>query len=187
MRHVAAAIRAQVETGVAPSGYRSALPQRRLHLTIAASGPRMVEVAAEVGDRMVINLVTLAQAVTLAARVAIPTVCWAVAALEPGRATHAEVAGQIAHYLAAPGYSDMFREAGFGDLVDRAVEKQPVTELARLVPEELLSAVAIYGSKSDVVDSWTRFKSAGIDVALVPATAEDPAGTKILEVLARGM
>lgn len=185
MRAVAGAVRAQVETGVAPSGYRSALTPRELHLSVAAFGPRMVEVAKAVADRMVINLVTPGQAAELARDAAgTPTVAWVVGALEPGPATRAEVAGQVAHYLAAPGYAEMFERAGFGELVARAREREPVAQLAARVPEELLSAVAMYGSRREVLEARERYRAAGVDVAVVPATAEDPRGARVLAALA---
>lgn len=184
MADVAAAVRAQVETGRAPSGYRSALGPRRLHLTVAAFGPRMVEVASRVADRMVLNLVTPEQAASLARSSRVPTVAWVVAALEPGPATRAELAGQVAHYLAAPGYTDMFRRAGFGDIVDIALDGRPLQELAASIPEGLLASVAIYGSRRDVATRRAAYAEAGVDVALVPTTADDPAGRHVLEFLA---
>jgi probable F420-dependent oxidoreductase len=183
MRAVAAAVRSQVETGVSPSGYRSALPLRGLHLTVAAFGPRMIEVASEVADRMVVNLVTPDQAAALASAARIPTTAWVVGALDPGPSTRREVAAQVAHYLAAPGYSDMFRSAGFGDLVGRALDRQPLRELAATVPDALLAEVAMYGSRRDVIAAYERYTTAGIEVAVVPATAEDPAGAAVLSLL----
>jgi probable F420-dependent oxidoreductase len=183
MRAVAAAVRSQVETGVSPSGYRSALPPRSLHLTIAAFGPRMIEAASDVADRMVVNLVTPDQAAALASAARIPTTAWVVGALEPGESTRDEVAAQVAHYLAAPGYADMFRSAGFGDLVGRALDRQPLSELAAAIPDSLLAEVAMYGSRRDVIAAYERYAAVGIDVAVVPATAEDPAGAAVLSLL----
>jgi probable F420-dependent oxidoreductase len=184
MRSTAEAVRAQLETGRSPTGYRSALGPVGAHISIAAFGHRMVGVAAEVADRMVVNLVTPEQAATLAGGApGIPTVAWLVAALEPGADTHREVSTQVAHYLAAPGYAEMFADAGFATLVDRARDRMPIEELARIVPVELLAAVGLYGSKTDNAARANEYRDAGVEIALVPATAEDPAGEKTLAAL----
>jgi probable F420-dependent oxidoreductase len=185
MRRVVAAVRSQLETGRSPSGYRSALGPVEAHISVAAFGSRMVEAADDVADRMVLNLVTPEQAALLAGSVTVPTVAWVVAALEPGEATRRQVSGQVAHYLAAPGYADMFTAAGFGDLVATARDGMPVPELARRVPVELLASVALYGSRVDIAERLQHYRSAGVDVAFVPSTAEDPAGERVLSELRR--
>ncbi|MGF1665548.1 MAG: LLM class F420-dependent oxidoreductase [Acidimicrobiia bacterium] len=185
MRRVVSEVRTQLETGRSPTGYRSALGPVESHISVAAFGPRMVAAADEVADRMVLNLVTPEQAALLAGSVTIPTVAWVVAAFEPGEATRRQVAGQVAHYLAAPGYTDMFIAAGFGNLVATAREGMPVAELAGRVPDELLASVALYGSRVDIAERLERYRSAGVDVAFVPSTAEDPAGERVLSVLRR--
>jgi probable F420-dependent oxidoreductase len=185
MRRLVAAVRTQLETGRSPSGYRSALGPVETHISVAAFGSRMMEVADDVADRMVLNLVTPEQAALLAGSVTVPTVAWVVAALEPGEATRRQVSGQVAHYLAAPGYADMFTAAGFEDLVATARDGMPVPELAGRVPVELLGSVALYGSKVDIAERLERYRSAGVDVAFVPSTAEDPAGERVLAELRR--
>lgn len=178
IRAVVGAVREQLDTGRSPQGYRSALGPVGSHISVAAFGRRMVEAAGAVADRMVVNLVSPDQARILASSVGIPTVAWVVAAVDPGPATRAEVASQVSHYLAAPGYAAMFDGAGFAELVALARDRMPVAELAGRVPDELLAAVALYGSRCDVVDQLERYRAAGVDVALVPATADDPAGER---------
>jgi probable F420-dependent oxidoreductase len=185
MRGVVGEVRTQLETGRSSTGYRSALGPVEAHISVAAFGPRMIDVAEDVADRMVLNLVTPEQAALLAGSVTIPTVAWVVAALEPGEATRRQVSGQVAHYLAAPGYADMFTAAGFGELVAAAREGMPVPELAGRVPAELLASVALYGSRVDIAERLERYRSAGVDVAFVPSTAEDPAGEQVLSELRR--
>ncbi len=186
MRRLVADVRTQLETGRSPTGYRSALGPVEAHISVAAFGPRMIDVADDVADRMVLNLVTPEQAALLGGSVTIPTVAWVVVALEPGDATRAEFSVQVAHYLAAPGYADMFTAAGFGDVVATACEGMPIPELAGRVPVDLLASVALYGSKVDIAERFERYRSAGVDVAFVPSTAEDPAGQRVLSEL-RGL
>lgn len=178
MRTVVRAVREQLDTGRSAEGYRSALGPVGSHISVAAFGRRMVEAAGAVADRMVVNLVTPGQAGMLASAVGVPTVAWVVLAIDPGPATTTQVASQVSHYLAAPGYADMFEGAGFADLVALARDRMPVAELAGRVPDELLAVVALYGSRSDVVDQLERYRAGGVDVALVPATADDSAGER---------
>lgn len=185
MRRVVSEVRTQLETGRSPTGYRSALGSVETHISVAAFGSRMIGVADDVADRMVLNLVTPEQAALLSGSVTVPTVAWVVAALEPGGATRRQVSGQVAHYLAAPGYAGMFAGAGFGELVATALEGMPIPELAQRVPIELLASVALYGSSVDIAERLERYRSAGVDLAFVPSTAEDPSGERVLSVLRR--
>jgi probable F420-dependent oxidoreductase len=184
MRRVVASIRRQLDTGRSDTGYRSALGPVDAHIAVAAFGRRMLAVAADVADRVVVNLVTPEQAGLLtAAAGGKPVVAWVVAALDPSGSTRAQVASQVAHYLAAPGYAEMFERAGFGDLVGRARDGMPLGGLAGLIGDELLSAVTLYGSAADIAAGCERYRRAGVDVAIVPTTADDPGARRTLREL----
>lgn len=185
MREVVAAVRRAVEEGRPPSGYRSALGTHPAHISVAAAGPRMMAVAAEVADRVVINLVTTGQAGRLAAAAGDkPVAVWLVCAVDPGEATRRQVGGQLAHYLAAPGYGEGFAEAGFASLVDDARAGVPTRDLAARLPTELIQSVCAYGSLGDVTDRIEAYRAAGVHPVIVPATAEDPAARRTLAALA---
>ena len=84
-------------------------------MTVAAFGPRAVEIAAA-ADRMVLNMVTVEAAARLAARHP-NTAAWLAAAVDPTPEERRWLTLGYVGYLAAPGYGEMFADAGFGELV----------------------------------------------------------------------
>lgn len=171
---------------------RHEMPPRSI--SVAAFGPAMTKVAAEEADEVVLNLVTPAlvarfrETVDAHARVAgIPApriAVWVPAALNPGPASIAQMASQLAVYLKPPGYGEMFIELGYGELVERARAGASYAELAKDMPAELLARLCAMGSAQQVADRIAAYHQAGADhVGVVPCTADDPAGAKVLSAL----
>jgi probable F420-dependent oxidoreductase len=172
---------------------RLAVPEP--HLTVAAFAPRMLELAAQTADRVVVNLLTVEQvaqtrglverAAAKAQRAAPPLAAWVPVAIDPSAATRAQLASQLAAYIPAPGYGEMLAAAGFAGIVERARSGLPRRELAMLVGPDLLEAVAAVGSCDAVVARLQAYHEAGADaVAVVPATADDPGAGRVLAQLA---
>ena len=173
-------------------GYRLRLAAPKSPVTIAAFGPRALDVAARHADRMVVNLVSPAAAATLArglreaaSRIGgtpPPVAAWVVGAADPGPAEIEQLRRGIVGYLAAPGYADMFRSEGFGDLVDFARTRPHPRELLAAVPVEAVAAVGLLGSRAEIAAKAAEYATAGIDeLAIVPATSDDdPGGAKTL-------
>ncbi|WP_237774293.1 LLM class flavin-dependent oxidoreductase [Actinosynnema sp. ALI-1.44] len=87
-------------------------------------------------------------------------------------------------YLKPPGYGEMFTELGYGDLVRRARAGESYASLAKDFPAELLARVCAIGTADQVRDRIAKYHQAGADhIALVPCTAEDPAGSSVLTAL----
>jgi len=104
--------------------------------------------------------------------------------LGPDAATLAQMAAQIAVYLRPPGYGEMFSELGFGSLVDRARGGARRSELASEISLELLRQVCAVGSDDEIRERLARYRAAGATrIGIVPATAEDPAGRRVLAAL----
>jgi probable F420-dependent oxidoreductase len=174
-------------------GFRLRAPQREAKVSLAAFGPSMTRVAAATADAIVLNLVTperVAQARTIVdsqagnrdrpAEIAV----WATVALDPGPATLAQMAAQIAVYLRPPGYGEMFSELGFGSLVDRARAGAKRAELAQEITFELLSQVCAVGSEAQIKARLASYRAAGATcIGIAPATAEDRAGRRVLAAL----
>jgi probable F420-dependent oxidoreductase len=177
-------------------GYRLRLPAVHATLTIAAFGPSAIHVAAKIGDRLVLNMLTPAAAGRLRNQLALaaaevgkpcpPTAIWLATAVDPTDETLRQIARGKVAYLAAPGYSEMFVEAGFGEVVTFARTRPHPKELLASIPYELLDAVALIGSVGEIRRRIDEYRSVGIDeVCIVPATAGDDCAERTLTSLNR--
>jgi probable F420-dependent oxidoreductase len=177
-------------------GFKLRRPLPETSITVAAFGKELTRVAARDSDELVLNLVTPAHVAVVrgeidrhAAQAGRPSprlAVWVPCALDPGKRATDQLAGQLAVYLAAPGYRELFAKLGFRALVERARAGAPRAELAAAIPVELLSQIAALGSLGDIGARIAEYHDAGADhVAVVPTTAEDPAGRRLLEGLTR--
>jgi len=175
-------------------GYRLRLDPVPGPLTVAAFGPAAVEVAARRADRMLLNMVTpaslgrfrvrLDRAAAAVGRSAPKLAVWLTCAVEPQPEALAQLQRAIVGYLAAPGYAEMFAEAGFGELVDFARTRPHPRELLAAMPEELIRSIGLVGGASAINDRIEHYRAAGADeICLVPATAGDPSGRRSLEAM----
>jgi probable F420-dependent oxidoreductase len=152
-------------------------------ITVAAFGPRAVAVAAS-ADRMVLNMVTVAAARRLAAHHP-DTAAWLCAAIEPTEEERRWLTRGFVGYLAAPGYDEMFVEAGYGELVEFARTRPSPKDLFERIPDDLLDHVALVGDEAAVRRRLGEYAAAGLsEVCLVPPAPELPSGIATLEALA---
>jgi probable F420-dependent oxidoreductase len=176
-------------------GFRLRRPQPDMRISVAAFGPAMTRIAARGADEVVLNLVAPervrdARAVVdaeaaAAGRTPPRLAVWLPVALEPGSDARAQLASQLAIYLAPPGYGESFSELGFAELVRRARAGVRRSELARRIPSELLEQVCALGSAKTVAGRISAYHEAGADiVGVVPSTAEDPGGRRVLTAVA---
>ena len=178
------------------SGFRLRDEPRSASVAVAAFGPAMLRAAAELADRVVLNLTTPQQvatvhaALTAAARAvnrpAPPLTVWVSAAVDPGPATRRQLASQLSAYVGAPGYGEMFSDAGFAAIVSLARSGTlRRADLSERIPPQLIEAVGAIGDRTAVCERIAAFHAAGADtVAIVPATADDPAGRRVLTAAA---
>lgn len=164
-------------------GFRLREPVPSTRISVAAFGSRALAVARRADD-LVLNMVTPLTASRLTAGISRAAV-WLVAAVDPDRETLDWLRRGFVPYLAAPGYGEMFIEAGFADLVAAAREGASPRELVTEVPDSLLATVALIGSRAEVESRMETYRLAGItEMCLVPV-ANDLAGAQTtLEVLA---
>ena len=164
-------------------GYRLRLPAPTTSLTVAAFGDATVRVAAQVADRMVLNLVTPELVSRMAGR-APRLAAWVPAAVHPTPETHAQLARGLIPYLGAEGYSDMFTAAGFDETVESARAGVHPAELLESLPRDIPASVGLVGTEAEVRKRAAEYFDAGLDeLVLVPATAGDDAGRRTLETL----
>lgn len=179
-----------------PGGYRLRLPPPGSTVTVAAFGPAAVRTAAQLADRMVINLCTPAQARSLRATLddaaatagrdgPIPLAAWVPAAVDPDDDAIDQLRRGVVGYLAAPGYAEMFTHAGFGDLVARARAGTHPKHLLADLPRALVDAIGIVGPTDACARRLAAYADAGVDeIVVVPATAGDDGGRRTLTALA---
>lgn len=193
VRELLAGKKAQLDGEVVRAkGYRLRLASPNPPLTIAAFGTRAIETAARYADRMVVNLVSPATAAQLVRQLRAaadrlgttpPRVAaWVVGALDPGPDAVEQLRRGVVGYLAAPGYSDMFRAEGFGSLVDFAVTRPHPRELLAAISVDVMETVGLVGSMSRMRDRVSAYARAGVDeLVIVPASTDaDPAGAGTL-------
>jgi probable F420-dependent oxidoreductase len=194
VRSTVAALRGLL-AGERAGSFRLHLPTPETTITVAAHGPRMLRAGVDVADGIVANILTVEQArrfagdVTAAAEEAgrprPPLALWVPAAVDPTAAGIRQVADQLVAYLAPPGYGEMFTEAGFGDLVERARAGETPATLAGAIGEDVVAAVGAVGSAAEVADRIARLRTAGVsEIVLAPVTADDPGARRTLHALA---
>jgi probable F420-dependent oxidoreductase len=177
-------------------GFKLRRPQPHASIAVAAFGPEMTRLAARHATEVVLNLVTPEHVAAVRARIddeaasagrpAPRLAVWVPAALSPGERAQAQLAGQLAVYLGAPGYGELFAKLGFEELVSRARAGARRADLVSLIPPELVAQIAALGDPDEIVTRIAAYHDAGADhVAIVPATAEDPRGCGVLEALSR--
>jgi probable F420-dependent oxidoreductase len=175
--------------------FRLQRPLAESEVAVAAFGPRMLEFAATHASRVVFNLLTpeavaelIGRLVTLASaagRERPAVTLWQTVALEPDAATLEQLASQVTAYLAPPGYGEMFSDAGLGELVARARAGEARSALARDLDREALARFVALGSLSEIGERLRHLEALGVDeLALVPATANDPGAERTLRALA---
>ena len=178
-------------------GFRLRRPAPGTRIWAAAFGPAMTKVAARHADGVVLNLVspdhvravrhTIDAEAAEAGRAPPPLAVWVPAAIDPGEMARAQLAGQLAVYLAPPGYGEMFSALGFTELVGRARGGARRSELAAAMPWELLEVVGAMGTAEEVAGRIAAYHAAGATVVgVVPSTAEDADGARVLEAAAIG-
>src|ERR1700730_16642449 len=106
----------------------------------------MIQLAAQHADEVVLNLASPARVAEVRAAVndgaaavrrpAPRLTVWVPVGLDPGAPAHADRAGQLAVYLAPPGYGEMFSALDFDDLVRKARAGATRRDLGSAIPVE---------------------------------------------------
>ncbi len=190
--------KAEVDGKVVRSlGYRLRVRPPRSELVIAAFGDQAIRVAAKYADRMVLNLIDPDSVRLLVAKLRVaaaefgrpcPRVAvWVGCAIDPGPLAIEQLRRSVVGYLAAPGYSEMFRAAGFPELVDYALTRPHPKDLLDRVPPELNQVTGLVGDAARVERRIKEYAAAGADdIVIVPsATDDDPAAERTLRMAAQ--
>ncbi|MGF7122356.1 LLM class F420-dependent oxidoreductase [Rhodococcus sp. BE178] len=198
VRQVAAGRKADFDGRVERArGFRLRLPATDPALVIAAFGPQALGVAAREADGVVLNLVTPQQvsrcvSVVRAAAESAGRPCprvsvWVTAAVDPSAADLESFRRAVVGYLAAPGYADMFADAGFATAVEIARSGATPKQIYGAVTDDLAAVIGAFGDAGAVARRLAAYRDSGADeIVVVPATsADDPGGARTLDVVAR--
>jgi probable F420-dependent oxidoreductase len=173
------------------SGFRLRVPAVPSEIAIAAFGPQAIRAAAAHGDRMVLNMVTPAaagrfrKALDGEGGTHVPMSAWLVTAVDPGPDEVAQIRSAIVGYLGAPGYGEMFADAGYAGLVDMARSGVHPRDLIGAIPDGFERCVGLVGSKSDIASLLDDYAQAGLEtVCVVPVTAAGDHGQRALGTVA---
>lgn len=175
----------------ADTGFKLRLDAPGGQVTIAAFGPRAVRAAAEHADRMVADMVSVETAARLraeldaaaerAGRPAPRLAVWLPTAINPAPEALAQLVRGLVPYLSAPGYAEMFTEAGFGEVVEVAGGGAEYREILNALPLEIVNTVGLVGDRAAVTARLAAYAEAGVDeIAVVPTTASDRGGAATL-------
>lgn len=173
-------------------GFRLRIGHPGTTISVAAFGPGLLRLAAHLADRVVLAHVSPEQVRAVRAHIdstaqqlgctAPQLVVWTQTGF--GRAALDQVRRGLVAYLAARGYSDMFTEAGFGAIVERARQGASPKDMADLVPDELVHLVAAVGEPATVMSALDERRRAGADVVVItPATDTEGGVGELLAAL----
>jgi probable F420-dependent oxidoreductase len=161
------------------SGFRLRIGQAGGTIAVAAFGPRMLRLAAQHADRVVLAHVSPRQVQevrtlvnTVAAehhRPAPQLVVWTQTGCGPD--AFEQIRRGLVAYVGARGYGEMFAAEGFSDIVTLARSGSNIRTLAATIPDGLVRLVAAVGDIDDVRQAIADRYLAGADrVVVVPAT-----------------
>lgn len=160
-------------------GFAGALPASHAPLSVLAFGPELIDVAVARADRVVLPIGTVEHIARLRGGLqldaerterAVPRLAlWVPAAVDPDESARRELMRGLVPYLRAPGFSGMFTEAGFGEVVRLARSGAHLRSVVAAAPPDLLDAVAAVGTIEQVRAALTEYMAVGVDdVILVP-------------------
>jgi probable F420-dependent oxidoreductase len=165
-------------------GFESALPPSAAQLSVLAFGAELTEVAAARADRLILPIGTVEHVSRLRARVqaaservgrtAAPKIAlWLPVAVEPDAEGRRTMLRDLVPYLRSAGFSGMFSEAGFSEVVRLARSGAHVRSVVAAAPPELLAAVTAVGDVAAVRAVLGEFRAVGVDdLILVPDRPE---------------
>lgn len=176
-------------------GFRPRMKPATGPLTVAAFGDKAIAVAARYADRMLLDLVTVEQVRELRAKLdaaaardgrpAPRLAAWLPAAVDPDDASYAQLMRAVVGYFPVRGYREVFQRAGFGGAIELAERGADLDDVLAALPEHAARTVGLVGDLDAVRSRLAEYAAAGLDeVAVVPATAGDPAGERTLTALA---
>ena len=100
-----------------------------------------------------------------------PVAAWLAAVVDPSRRVSSSCGGGWSSYMSAPGYGEMFAEAGFGDVVRFARTRPHPAELLAAIPPDIVGHVSLVGDAQALRARLAEYAGGG--------RGRDRAGTRV--------
>lgn len=172
------------------TGFRLRLPRAECEIAVAAFGERAVATAAAHADRMLVNMVTpdavgrFRATLDALGGASVPLAAWLVCAVDPGPDEIRQIRAAAVGYLSAPGYGEMFAEAGYTEVVELARSGAHPRQVLEAIPDGFERSVGLVGSAAEIGALVGRYRDAGLDtICVVPVTASGDNGAAALETM----
>jgi alkanesulfonate monooxygenase SsuD/methylene tetrahydromethanopterin reductase-like flavin-dependent oxidoreductase (luciferase family) len=199
VRRAVQEVRCALAGGTLPDdgGFRlRGVPTNNVPLFVSAMNDRMVALAGDLADGMVLNFcdprgVTRLRGIALAAGAAdrpfeVHAIVWLYAGVDEERG-RASFRRELAPYLAVPAYQRAAIALSDEDAVHRAADiwrKSGRDAAAAAFPESIVDALVVFGSPEDVARRVLAFEAAGCQGLRFTPIADDPtAGRGTLDVI----
>lgn len=158
-------------------------PARQVPLHLAGLLPRMLQLAGEIGDGVVLNLATVARLPSILADIAtgarrvgrdpasVSVSCLVPTCLSDDSAAAAAAARQVVlGYAQHPAARQLFHEAGFGPDIEAIVVALVAGDTAaatELVSDDLAAAFVVYGDRDECRNRIEAYRAAGVHLPIL--------------------
>ncbi|MFU8816121.1 MAG: LLM class flavin-dependent oxidoreductase [Pseudomonadales bacterium] len=146
------------------------LGERRPKIVMAALNPRMLTLAGEIADGVLLNYVPVSHVPASVARVraggGARIFCYVHAAVGDLERSAASARKDLFNYAMADGYARMFRAAGFADEVDALRERHAARDregALAAISERMIQNIDFVGSRAEVTDFVRGYVDAGVE------------------------
>jgi probable F420-dependent oxidoreductase len=176
VREAVAALRPVLAGERGPGGFRlETAPAYAIPIVVAALRGRMLALAAEVADGAFTNFLPLSGAPQVVAAFGAPDkelVCRFFCVPQPEAEGMATAKFLFAAYGTVPVYAEFFRWLGWGERIDPMVEAWHGGDRAKalkLVPEDLVREIFLFGSAEQMRERLGEFAAAGVTTFVLSA------------------
>ena len=144
--------------------------ERRPNIVLAALGPRMLELAGEIADGVLLNYIPVSHVPASIARVRAGgnarIFAYVHAAVGDFEQRARSARRDLLNYSMADGYANMFREAGFADEVEAARSRMAERDrdgAAAAISDRMVQAIDFIGSADEVTAFMRSYVEAGVE------------------------
>ena len=146
------------------------LGERRPKVVLAALNPRMLRLAGEVADGVLLNYLPASHVAAAVSEVRAggdaQVICYVHAAAGELERSARSAQRDLLNYVMADGYANAFRAAGFGEEVDEARARQAERDregALAAISNEMIQAIDFIGSPAEIGEFARSYVDAGVE------------------------